>query len=412
MILSSTESAVAQVFDQFVNPNVAGTGVEPEVNVLSRRRPDYDYPGLTAGALTIRPELKTSTGYYSNVLGSEDPKGSPFIETSGVIDATSNWSSDSLGATLSFNDTQYLDLPNQSTLNWTGATQGYIQLGRNLMTLGFKHEQLNQTPRDLDTPQLDSPINFTIDTFRAGYTANFNRLTLTPQLDVAVYRFENGFVGGVPFPQTFRDRTTITPALIATYELAPLRRLVGVVRNAVADYTDPAPGAVTRNYNDTTVLGGFDYDGGSMVRLRVLLGYEIRSFTSASLKTIQAPVAEATVIYNLSGLTTITGTVARQVADSAQEVTTGLTETFLKLTLDHEYLRNVILQAHAAATIDEYSDNTGHSALYSSGLSVTWLLNRHVRLSATYDAAVRNASSANGGNYLANQYMVQLSFGF
>jgi hypothetical protein len=195
------------------------------------------------------------------------------------------------------------------------------------------------------------------------------------------------------------------------------------VRNAIAEYTTPAPGALVRDYNDTAVLGGFDYDSGGKLRLRVLAGYETRSFTSAALKSIREPVAEATAIYNLSGLTTLTGTLARQVADSADETTTGFTATSFKLSLDHEYLRNVLLQARAAVSINQYAEGVGNSVLYSTGLGATWLLNRNARLTATYDLVVRNADTQAaspstgtfqgfGGNYVDNRYMLQLSLGF
>jgi hypothetical protein len=53
--------------------------------------------------------------------------------------------------------------------------------------------------------------------------------------------------------------------------------------------------------------------------------------------------------------------------------------------VDHEYLRNVLLQGYAGAQYDDYLQGGGHDSRFSLGGGVTWLLNHNLRLSATYD---------------------------
>ena len=117
--------------------------------------------------------------------------------------------------------------------------------------------------------------------------------------------------------QTFQDRVVVTPSVTLGYELSPRRDLVMVVRNATANFSNQVPGIPAQNYNDTAVLGGFDYDADGVIRYRVLVGYEIRTFQSEAYKNIEAPIAEASAIWTPTGLTTVTGTVARQIEDSS-----------------------------------------------------------------------------------------------
>ena len=47
-------------------------------------------------------------------------------------------------------------------------------------------------------------------------------------------------------------------------------------------------------------------------------------------------------------MTTVTATLTRSIEDAAQEGIVGYTYTRARLVLDHEYLRNVLLQASAS----------------------------------------------------------------
>ena len=53
--------------------------------------------------------------------------------------------------------------------------------------------------------------------------------------------------------------------------------------------------------------------------------------------------------------------------------------------VDHEYLRNVLLHGFVAVQRADFLQGGGQSSGFSLGGGVTWLVNRNVRLSATYD---------------------------
>lgn len=303
----------------------------------------------------------------------------------------------------------------------SAALGGSLDVGRDTATLGFEHANLNQTPRDLNVPLLDQSVPYRVDTLRGGYRTTFNRLSLRPELTLSHYDYDDGTVAGVPYRQSFRNRNTIGPELTATYELAPRRNVVVVVRNVTAIYSDRMAGSIDRNFNDTSALAGIDYDGGGLWRYRLLAGYELRSFNSPLLKTIEAPVAEATVIFSPTGLTTFTGTAGRRIQDAAAEATIGYTETSAKLVVDHEYRRNVLLNANARVTFAEYSQGGGNQTQYAAGASATWLLNRNMRLGAIYEFTSLSSSangtprSFNGVNlssgYSENRFLLQIRIG-
>jgi hypothetical protein len=197
--------------------------------------------------------------------------------------------------------------------------------------------------------------------------------------------------------------------------------LVGVLRDAEASYTAIPIGTPTRDFNDVSLLAGIDYEATGFLRYRLLVGYETRTFTSAAYKTISAPIVEGSVIWNVTGLTTITAEAARRIQDSAAEATVGLTESAVALRVDHELYRNILLRASAGYTDDEYSQNRGRQSLITAGIGATYLLNRNMQISASYDFSARHSPSPVSGltgttssqqlgeSYNDNRFVVQIS---
>ncbi len=420
-LLGSAPGARAQLLDQVLNLGFAGVAAEPGVTVASRLRPDYDPLGVRVGVALIRSELSAAVGYDDNVTGTRRARGSTLALTRARLQAGTEQSDRAAAASFTLDDVRYLDQPRQSFTNWTAALGGSLDLGRDRLILGYSHGNLNQTPRDLDTPALDRAIAYRQDSARGMVVVNLNRLSLRPELVVSRFDFDDGSVAGAPYRQRFRNRVVVTPSATAAYELAPRRNAVVVVRNQTAHYTTPTPGLPKRDYNDTTVLTGVDFDSGGVWRFRVLAGYEVRQFSSAAFKTIQAPVIEGTVIYTPTGLTTLTGTLTRRIQDSADETTVGYTETAARLSVDHEYLRNVLFKAQGGVSLIDQRQRGGQQTLYTAGAGITWLLDRNLRAAATYDFTSRQSNAADtsrvtqgvrlGGGYSESRTLLQLSLG-
>ena len=98
------------------------------------------------------------------------------------------------------------------------------------------------------------------------------------------------------------------------------------------------------------------------------------------------------MIWNPSGMTTVTGSLTRSIEDAAQEGIAGYTYTSARLRLDHEYQRNVLLRFPPACSTP-ITCRAAASRIIPLGAGVTWLLNRHLRLSATYDFTDQRGSN-------------------
>ena len=387
--------ARAQLLDQYLPGGSNSPGTDPGVTVTSRTLPDFEASGVRAGSFIIRPQVTESAGYDSNVLGTTAPHGSALVLTSASLDATSDVSRATVRASLRVDDTKYLQQPTQNFTNWQASLGGSYDLGRDTLSASYSHLDLNLTNLNLDTPQLNQAINFKIDTVHLDYRVPINRVFLVPAIDVSNYNYSSGSILGTNtvYSQSYRNRLVFTPALTVGYEFSPRRSALVVVRDGASSYTNPQPGFPTRDYNDLAVLAGLDYDLNGILRFRILGGYEVRTFSASAYKTIQAPVVEASAIWNPTSLTTVTGTAQRRIQDSADESTAAFTESSLRLRVDHEYLRNVRLRATTGFYLDQYGQGGGNQTLYTAGTGVDYFLNRNVSLSASYDFAARTSTN-------------------
>ncbi len=397
-------AAQAQILDRFVSPDISGLTDEAGVTVISRRRPDYESTGIRAGNFVIRPQLTERVGYESNVLGANSASGSALIQSSAGVDVTSTLSRVNVNAALSVDDFRYPDQDAVSHTNWAARIGASYDIGQDTVTAGYDHLNLNQTPQDLNTPQqLAQALSFRIDTVRVAYRANFARTFVTPAFAFSNYDYSSGTIGGTIYDQSYRNRVLFTPSVTAGYQLAERRNVIVIVRNAIANFSNRPLGLPKRDYNDFAILGGIDYDVTGLFRIRALGGYEIRTFSAGAYDTIQAPIAELSAIWNPTGLTTLTGTVSRRIQDAADETTAGYTETSGALTVDHELLRNVLLQANAGVFYNEYKGG-GNQTLYSVGTGASYLLNRNISVSASYDYTARTSGGGNNNVVFSNGF--------
>ncbi len=428
--LGGTRAARAQAINQYLDAGIPGYDTAAGVTVATRQHPDYDAQGVRLGNYVITPVLSESVGYDDNVTGTRQSHGSALVETNASVNATGGWSDTRFAGALTVDNLEYPEQSGQDYTNWTAAIGGSHDFGRDTLSIGATHLNLTQTPRDLDVPGLTQTIAYRVEDLRANYHVDLGRIFIQPGVDLSYYNYDNGTVGGVQYLQNYRDRITVSPEVVGSYEFATRRRVVVILRDTQADYDRAPPGQARQNFNDASVLGGVAYDADGIIGFRLLAGYEERSFAASnSYKMIQAPIVEGAVTWTPTGLTTITGTAARYIEDSAAEATVGFTETALRLQLDHEYLRNVILTVHGTYFIDDYGSSTtgsgGSQTFFTGGLGGSYALNRNLRLAADYTYSTRNGNNTAstvlppsfgpngvifGGNYSENTFRLTLRF--
>jgi hypothetical protein len=389
--LARAATAHAQLLMSLFPDGVPGYGAEQGVTVGSRARPAYDPLGYRFETLTIRPLLSLSTGYDDNIFGGPTPRGAWEIATQPSVLIGTESSSGTLGTYFSANDIRYVGEPSQDRTDGSAFLGGTLDFGNDKLTLGTGYLTRHEDRTELDALPSDRPVAYRVGNLRASYASEFGRFTATPAIELNRWRFANTTILGVPVSQASRDRTTVQAGLTLRYGWMPARDLLLVNRVLDTHYDNPAQGVPSNNSTSWQSLIGIDYDDNTVWRYRILAGVEHREATSSAIASKTTGIAEAAITWSPSGLTTVRGTATRGIEDAAQTGLSSYTYTAAALTLDHELFRNVLLNASSTLRQATFNQTGGQQFGVALGVGATWLINRSLLLSLTYDFSdVRN----------------------
>ena len=397
----------AQTIESFLSTAIPGFDEQLGVTVLSRQRPLYDQPTVRLGSFIVNSHLDEIIGYDSNVNGINKGPGTPFLQTSPSITATSDWSRNRLGVNLSVDNYSYFNLPHEDYTNINVGVGGGLTIGRHDLTIGYSHLEQHELGTTLGAVATTTPIPYSVDVVRSNYPVDAGRFTFTPNIDLERYAFGNATIGGQTVNERYQNRNLVTGGLTTRYQLSEQRGLLFVLEESVSQFYSIPTGTPSPNSNTTLALVGVEYQALGPWRYRLLVGGEYRQYQSQSFGSHAAPVIQADAIWTPTGLTSVTGTVRREIEDPQSELTAGYNYTTVALTVDHELKRNVLLQGRTSFQAAEYLNNAGGAQSYTAGAGVNWLLNRRLRLSADGDFTRQN--SINGATVFSTSNLVNLN---
>ena len=250
---------------------------------------------------------------------------------------------------------------------------------------------------------------FAVNTATASYLFNVSRLSFEPFAVVTDTSFSPTKLSSGSVSNSYLDNTTFIEGVTTRYELSPLRHLVLVVRGSESVYSHASTGLPQRDNTGLSVLAGIDYVADGIFRYRALVGYQVREYASSAIKSHSDPIVEADVIWSPSQLTSVEAKVNRQIVDATDPLQASYTDTALRLQVEHEYLRNVLLNAHVSAELAQFESGGGQQTLYGAGLGATWLLNETQRVSLTLDHL--QSTSNNRPSYHDESLLLKYSIG-
>ena len=375
--------ALAELMTALFPAGVPGYDTDDGVTVETRLHPEQMPLGLREGAFQFSPQLDESFGYSSNALPGPSRRGSWQVVTNPALAIGSDWSRDAVGAMVSVQDTRYLALPSQNRTDATLSAGGRIDIGDDKLTVATVHVAQHEDRGELGTLASDRPIAFQLDDIRASYAIADGSWGVVPSVQATKWTYTDTTILGLPSSQSYRDRVVVQTGLSIHYEFAPLRTVVLVLRAIGQDYLRTPVGQPNPDSTSYQVLAGVDYDD-SVWRWRLLVGGEARRFASPLFPAQNTLIAEAGVGWSPTGLTTVGATVSRDTEDAEQEGVSGLVYSAARLTIVHEYLRDLLFKASIGLQKADFFQG-GHQTGTTGGLGVTWIMNRSARLSFTYD---------------------------
>ncbi|MDX3909290.1 MAG: outer membrane beta-barrel protein [Sphingobium sp.] len=383
------------------------------VSVTERPRPDYDPLGVNLGSFMLFPKVETGVGLTSNVFltnGNEESDGFAVFNPS--VRARSEWDRHQVQLNASGAFRRFFDnsIRNEDAFN-LGAL-GRLDIGDALAVTGeAQYTQQFETPitGDVDSSlAVLSQYERDFLSLRAQYGVGQGRLILA--VDRSHFAFDPiRLPTGTVIDQENRDRTLSRVTAQAEYALTPSVSFYGQANYGDTNYdTQLSPGIANRDSDSYRFIVGSNFDLSALVRGTIGAGYARRNYDSALYKDVSGLSVEAKVEYFPTELTTFGLGLRRVIEDSNIGDTNAYFDNRATARVDHELLRNLILNAIAEYAQQDFISSTRKTTFYRGSAGARYFINRLLGLQLQLSYIKRDTTGDNLGQQF-NEFRGQLT---
>jgi hypothetical protein len=386
--------------------------------VTDRARPEVDPLGLRFGEFFLFPRIELDEGYNDNIFATTSGKVSSWVTTlAPSFDLLSNFPQNELRISAGGAFGRYTGHSSEDYDDGFGSAGGRFDLS-NLthINLNLQANRLHEPRTAAEAPGAAAkPVKYTTESANLGISQTGTRIGYDAGVIVTRFDYESvPATGGGSIFQSDRDETGYEGALRVYYEFQPdYQAFIRGSGNTQQFDHAAGNGIPIRNSN------GYRFDVGARVDLtgvtfaEFYVGYLQQDFQSALFGTIGGFDYGANVVWNVTTLDTVKFTAARTVNNANATIigaaaSPGYLSSVEGVSLDHELLRNVLLNANASYENDNWQNIGRIDHVIGVGAGAKWLMNRYLYLGGTWNFLRRN-SNAPGVPYSQNIFLLRVS---
>lgn len=394
---------------------IAATSVQAQElergeTVTERQRPEVDPLGARVGGFLVFPSLTLEEEYNDNIFAADDDEEADFItHLQPNLLAASQWNNHALNFRGGADVGLYADNTDENYEDYNFGFDGRYDISRNDNLFGGasfanQHEERG-SPDDVNG---EEPTEYdTYNTF-AGGEAGFNRVTVRVTGDYTRNDYDDVETSaGATINNDDRDRDRYEARTRISYEIQEnFDAFVEGAYNTV-DYDDAQDDAgFNRDSDGYEAVVGTEFDLTGLTFGEVFAGWREQDYDDPAFDKISAPTVGLSLTSNITPLTTVQAFVQRQVQETTSGGASGILTSTAGVSVDHELLRNLILNANANYSLSDYEGIDREDDNYRFGLGARYLVNRYFEAGAGYDHVARESTSA-GSDYTQNIFMIR-----
>lgn len=407
-------------------PNVAFGQTAEQDSVQNRSRPDFDPIGIELDELlgviglvsektieqkssplssfVVRPSFGVTGVYESNIFLTENNVvGDKRVEYEPQLVIQSDWGRHSLALTVASTIGRYVEATNEDFEDYQFQLTGRLDIHDNkkldaVVGVARRHEERNEE---------DDPGQGFEPTVSINYFAD---LTFEYFADAFLFRpkfsYENqDFQDSGLFDNDVRDAEIIEMSVRFGYEFTP-GTTVFIEPNADFHLFDQARDAAgfLQDNNAYGALAGFTWDLTGVTFLEVGAGLSFREYDDPSFDSELNFDYFVKAIWNATDVITITAELARSFEDSSTPGESGSLDDSGVLTIDYEFLDNVIISGGLSVAVST-TDQSGREDIdIGPTLGVRYLVNENwsAQLGLGYSKRESNFTGESYSNYSAS----------
>jgi hypothetical protein len=364
-----------------------GTGFASgrDITITARLQRGLQNRAISLNGITISPGLDATAGYDSAPNGTARASSAFSLAPSlAVADPLAGF-----GAYAGLQTTAYPATASQNTTSYTIAAGEAAILPQQTLIAAAALLHAQNSGFQLEPSGPGKPATITGTALRAADDITTGMLIISPELS----QTSASSTGAA------RQTSTETAAGLKLQIIPD-----GILRLIIYGHaTHLANSVIAQNASNYTTLIGLADKAEGLWQFRLLAGLTIRQPESGHLTTI--PIAEAAADWMPDALTSWEFTAAHEVDDPERIDTSSYTITQAKISIAHEYLRNVILSASLSVTHAAFFATPLVETITQTHTAIAWRLNPALNLTAAYDFNDRQANHLQA----ANEHIATLS---
>lgn len=368
---------------------------EPET-VKNRDRPRYDPLGIPVASFYFFPKLEISEYYDDNIFASDLDEKNDFITAiRPQLLLKSNWNNHALNFQGSASILQHINHQDENSEDFSFGGDGRIDILRNSRLTGgadYSRNHRERTSPD-DIAGLEQTIfhetrafsfyehELSLFTFKTG--VRFNRK------DFDDVRSTTGIINNDD-----RDREQITGEFRIGYIVSPQYSafIQGTVNKQEYDNLSDELN-LDRSSSGYEISIGSQFYGSEVLFGELYLGFKEQDYDDQRLKTIDDMTGGGSVTWQPSKLTTLNLASSRTIVETTVNTASGIFETKTELVIDHELLRNLLLNLNLSFAQDDFEGIRREDKYLSGGIGAYYLINRYVNFGINYDHVTRDSNT-------------------
>ncbi|MEI6987358.1 MAG: outer membrane beta-barrel protein, partial [Rhodospirillaceae bacterium] len=348
----------------------AARGGERSSSVKNRSRPNYDPPGVRYDSFLFNPEITVEQQYNDNIYARRSGiKNDMVTVVSPALSVNSDWNNHAIGLNVGSKLGTYLNNGRENYRDTIADINGRLDIQRNFSANGeIQYQHLHEdrgSPNDAGSTS--EPVTYDQYTGRTGLFYTKGLINVLIDSTAQFNRYANTLrVGGGIQANTPRDRDEYLFGPRVLYEVVPGLSPFVEGKGSVRQYVET--GSQGRDSGGYRLNVGTSFDLGGVTTGEVFVGYLDQSYNSGILRDIGGFGFGGSLLWNPTGLTSITVNVSRNVEETTDATASGFISTVSSVNVDHELLRNVIMTANALYTSNNYQGNNRQEGIMQGSM--------------------------------------------
>jgi len=418
------QTAVPQGVANFVGQSVGAIGVEgvgpTGPSVFQRARPDYDPLGIHMGSFYAYPAISVGGTYNSNIYATPTGVvGDWYTDIQPSLSVNSDWNRHAVALNALLEQRIYATQSSENQTNFGVQGAGRYDIATDEYIASDAGYLLNHEDRSSQNANFGiNPTEYHVTNFDLSYVRRPTALGYRVDTTLTSYSYNNQATASGPvIDQQQRDRIEFVAAPTVTYLYAEpyevFARFVGNIRHYDHKYDQ---NGFQRSSYGLEGDAGFGYKITSLIDAELYVGYLTQEYDDSRLSSNSGVAFGGNLLWNITPLTSIRMNASRSVAESTivgfNSNVSGAVESQVQLIVEHELLRNVLVNLRVGYVNDIYNGTPGQiDNSYEAEGGVRYLINRNFSASANVDY-IKRSSNVVSANYDRAQITVGLKAGF